>query len=179
MRAFSTRTEGESRGFKATQYLRGLQHHGASANDFAVPRGCFRDAGHDAPPRASGAADLYIPRPVRFPELAGACPVHDDEHTFATIGWYIILGMMGARAGRVAQVAMTLTGIRERLRSQPGLTWFCGMLAWCVGLVFFRVERTGSHYFLFMIWNLFLACVPLQASQLLKMRSQNAASSIE
>jgi uncharacterized membrane protein len=67
------------------------------------------------------------------------------------------------------RAAMRLAAIRERLRSQPGLVWFCGMLAWCVGLVFFRIERTGSHYFLFMIWNLFLACIPLFASRLLQM----------
>lgn len=51
---------------------------------------------------------------------------------------------------------------------QQGLAMVCGMLAWCVGLVFFRVQRTGSEYFLFMIWNLFLACVPLFASRLLQ-----------
>jgi uncharacterized membrane protein len=63
---------------------------------------------------------------------------------------------------------MTLTGIRNYFRSQPGLVWFCGMLAWCLGLVFFRYERTGSPSFQFMFWNLFLACVPLFASRLLQ-----------
>jgi len=64
---------------------------------------------------------------------------------------------------------MQSMGIRERIRSQPGVVLFCGMLAWCVGMVFFRVERTGSEYFLFLIWNLFLACIPLFASRLLQM----------
>jgi uncharacterized membrane protein len=45
---------------------------------------------------------------------------------------------------------------------------FCAMLAWCLGLIFFRVERTGSEQFLFMIWNMFLACIPLFASRLLQ-----------
>jgi len=42
------------------------------------------------------------------------------------------------------------------------------LLAWSVALVGTRVVRTGSDYFLFMIWNLFLACVPLMASRLLR-----------
>jgi uncharacterized membrane protein len=49
---------------------------------------------------------------------------------------------------------------------------FCAMFAWCAGLVFFRVQRTGSEYFLFMIWNLFLACIPLFASRLLQVAHQ-------
>ena len=56
----------------------------------------------------------------------------------------------------------------ERIRQQPGIVLFCCMLAWCCGLIFFRVKRTGSEYFLFLIWNLFLACIPLFASRLLQ-----------
>ena len=44
----------------------------------------------------------------------------------------------------------------------------CTLLAWCVVLVGFRVGRTGSDQFLFLIWNLFLACVPAFASRLLR-----------
>jgi len=56
----------------------------------------------------------------------------------------------------------------ERIRQQPGIVLFCCMLAWCCGLIFFRMKRTGSEYFLFLIWNLFLACIPLFASRLLQ-----------
>jgi uncharacterized membrane protein len=42
------------------------------------------------------------------------------------------------------------------------------LLAWCAALVAFRVLRTGSGYYLFLIWNLFLACVPLMLSRLLR-----------
>jgi uncharacterized membrane protein len=41
------------------------------------------------------------------------------------------------------------------------------LIAWCVTLVAFRVQRTSSDYFLFLIWNLFLACVPMVASRAL------------
>jgi uncharacterized membrane protein len=41
------------------------------------------------------------------------------------------------------------------------------MLAWCLGLISVRVFRTGSPHFLFLIWNLFLACVPLAGSRAL------------
>ncbi len=58
--------------------------------------------------------------------------------------------------------------IFNQLRLQPGLALFGCVLAWCVGLILFRVERTGSWHFLFLIWNLFLACVPLFASRLLR-----------
>ncbi len=52
----------------------------------------------------------------------------------------------------------------------------CALLAWCVALVGFRVERTGSGQFLFLIWNLFLACVPLFASRLLRAAHKKKAS---
>jgi len=67
---------------------------------------------------------------------------------------------------------MKSVGMRARLRSQPGLVLFCTMLAWCLGLIFFRVERTGSEKFLFLIWNMFLACIPLFASRLLQAAHQ-------
>jgi len=42
------------------------------------------------------------------------------------------------------------------------------LLTWCVVLVEFRVLRTGSGHYLFLIWNLFLASVPLALSRLLR-----------
>jgi uncharacterized membrane protein len=56
----------------------------------------------------------------------------------------------------------------DQMRQQPGLVLFCCLIAWCVGLIFFRIERTGSEYFMFLIWNLFLACIPVFASRLLQ-----------
>lgn len=63
---------------------------------------------------------------------------------------------------------MKVAAILDQLRQQRMVVLFCCMLGWCLGLIFFRVERTGSAYFMFMIWNLFLACVPLFASRLLQ-----------
>src|SRR5437868_15255249 len=62
---------------------------------------------------------------------------------------------------------MTTFSEFDPVKRKRGFVLFCSMLAWCLGLVFFRVERTGSDYFLFLIWNLFLACIPLFASRLL------------
>jgi uncharacterized membrane protein len=42
------------------------------------------------------------------------------------------------------------------------------LLAWCVCLIAFRVQRTGSEYYVFLIWNLFLAGVPLVLSTVLR-----------
>lgn len=42
------------------------------------------------------------------------------------------------------------------------------LLLWCVSLIAFRVERTGSFFFVFLIWNLVLAGVPLVASTTLR-----------
>ncbi len=42
------------------------------------------------------------------------------------------------------------------------------LLAWCVTLVLLQVGWTGSDHYLFLLWNLFLACVPLLASTLLR-----------
>lgn len=56
---------------------------------------------------------------------------------------------------------------------------FCVLLAWCIALIGFRVVRTDSGYFLFLVWNLFLACIPLVLSNLLRAahakRSNDAA----
>lgn len=62
-------------------------------------------------------------------------------------------------------------------RGQPREFLLYGaLLAWCVALIFIRVERTESGYFLFLIWNLFLACVPLLASRLLRVAHQRRVS---
>ena len=42
------------------------------------------------------------------------------------------------------------------------------LLIWCVALVSFRVVRTGSYFYTFLVWNLFLACLPLMLSRLLR-----------
>ena len=42
------------------------------------------------------------------------------------------------------------------------------LLCWCVALIIVRVRRTGSGYYIFLITNLFLACVPLGLSTLLR-----------
>jgi uncharacterized membrane protein len=38
------------------------------------------------------------------------------------------------------------------------------LMFWNACLIAVRVERTGSGYYKFLIWNLFLACIPLVAS---------------
>jgi uncharacterized membrane protein len=39
---------------------------------------------------------------------------------------------------------------------------------WCASMIAVRIERTGSGYYLFLLWNLFLAGVPLLASTTLR-----------
>ncbi len=54
------------------------------------------------------------------------------------------------------------------MQEPPGrLFLFGSLLAWCIVVIGLRVARTGSGYFLFLIWNLFLACIPFFASRLL------------
>jgi uncharacterized membrane protein len=50
------------------------------------------------------------------------------------------------------------------------------VLAWCLGLIAVRVVYTGSAHLLFLVWNLFLACVPLASSQALRAMSRRRAS---
>lgn len=54
-------------------------------------------------------------------------------------------------------------------------TLFGAALAWSCALIFLRVQWTGSPYFLFLVWNLFLACVPVFASRLLFRAHQRKA----
>ena len=57
-----------------------------------------------------------------------------------------------------------------------GLALSTLMLAWCLGLIAVRVLRTGSPHFLFLTWNLFLACVPLASSRALTAARRRGAS---
>ena len=43
------------------------------------------------------------------------------------------------------------------------------LVFWSTCLILLRVERTGSRYYLFLIWNLFLAGIPLVASTSLRL----------
>ena len=43
-----------------------------------------------------------------------------------------------------------------------------GLLLWCSFLIAFRVERSGSRYFTFLVWNLALAGIPLVVSTALR-----------
>ena len=43
------------------------------------------------------------------------------------------------------------------------------LLFWCTCMIAVRVDRTGSGYYRFLITNLFLACVPLLLSTMLRM----------
>lgn len=45
------------------------------------------------------------------------------------------------------------------------------LLFWCVSMIAVRVDRTGSGYYVFLIANLFLACVPLGLSTMLRVAS--------
>lgn len=61
--------------------------------------------------------------------------------------------------------------MRDKLNALLHRRWlifFSTLLLWCVALIGFRSARTGSDYFLFLLWNLFLACIPLLVSRLLR-----------
>jgi uncharacterized membrane protein len=60
--------------------------------------------------------------------------------------------------------------------TEHGLLLSTLMLAWCLGLIAVRVLRTGSPHFLFLIWNLFLACVPLASSRALTLARRRGLS---
>lgn len=45
------------------------------------------------------------------------------------------------------------------------------LLFWCVCMVAVRIDRTGSGYYRFLIFNLFLACIPLFLSTALRLAS--------
>lgn len=45
------------------------------------------------------------------------------------------------------------------------------LLIWCVCMIDVRTDRTGSGYYRFLIFNLFLACIPLGLSTALRVAS--------
>ena len=45
------------------------------------------------------------------------------------------------------------------------------LLLWCAGMIAVRIEKTGSGYYRFLGFNLFLACVPLVLSTALRVAS--------
>jgi uncharacterized membrane protein len=42
------------------------------------------------------------------------------------------------------------------------------LLFWCAGMIAVRIDRTGSGYYRFLVFNLFLACMPLFLSTALR-----------
>ncbi len=70
---------------------------------------------------------------------------------------------------------------REQEPHHPGhggLVLCAFVLIWCLGLIAIRVLRTGSPGFLFLAWNLFLACVPLALSRTAVSMNRRGASSL-
>jgi uncharacterized membrane protein len=65
---------------------------------------------------------------------------------------------------------------RDHGRKTRGLALPAVLLAWCLGLVVLRVVRTGTPGFLFLLWNLFLACVPLALSRALETVNRHRGS---
>ena len=63
-----------------------------------------------------------------------------------------------------------------RYPGSGGLVLCSLVLAWCLGLIAVRVFRTGSGDFLFLAWNLFLACIPLALSLTAVSMSRRGAS---
>ncbi len=66
---------------------------------------------------------------------------------------------------------------REQGR-RHGLVLCSLALAWCLGLIAVRVLRTGSPGFVFLAWNLFLACIPLVLSRTAVSMNRRGASSL-
>ncbi len=52
------------------------------------------------------------------------------------------------------------------------------LLFWCVSMILVRIERTGSGYYRFLVWNLFLAGIPLIASTSLRYVNSREAGTI-
>jgi uncharacterized membrane protein len=70
---------------------------------------------------------------------------------------------------------MKVTG--DMLRNK----WFqliLALVAWCLTLLLIRVERSGSTYYTFLAWNLFLAAVPLFASSAFARMEKRDASAL-
>ncbi len=67
-------------------------------------------------------------------------------------------------------------GDRASRLEAKGLALAALVLAWCLALITVRVLRTDSPQFLFLVWNLFLACIPLAFSRALRAASRRGAS---
>lgn len=64
----------------------------------------------------------------------------------------------------------------ELIRFEARGLALCGLaVLWCLGLIAVQVFHTGSPHFLFLAWNLFLACVPLASSRALRTLHRRAA----
>jgi len=66
----------------------------------------------------------------------------------------------------------------RRHAGHGGLVLCSLVLVWCLGLIAVRVLRTGSPGFLFLAWNLFLACIPLALSRTAVSMNRRGASSL-
>ncbi|MEA2490515.1 MAG: hypothetical protein QOH21_2307 [Acidobacteriota bacterium] len=55
---------------------------------------------------------------------------------------------------------------------------FAAMLFWCAALLVLRIERTGSLMFVFLVWNLFLAVIPLAAALLFERLRERGAGTV-
>jgi uncharacterized membrane protein len=71
---------------------------------------------------------------------------------------------------------MDARGTVLRRPAARGLVLLTLILGWCLGLIAVRVLRTGQPHYLFLIWNLFLACVPLASSRALTAARRRGAS---
>jgi uncharacterized membrane protein len=72
------------------------------------------------------------------------------------------------------------TGFSLTGRKLHGTALLGGLLAGSVALVMLRVAWTQSAYYLFLLWNLFLAVIPLLASALLRRAAErNAADPVQ
>lgn len=67
--------------------------------------------------------------------------------------------------------------MRKLLKSADGKRFvvLSLLLVWCVCMVAVRISRTGSGYYLFLLTNLMLACVPLFFSTLLRKATESGA----
>lgn len=70
------------------------------------------------------------------------------------------------------------TTIGTRNSKWQGTALFGGLLAGSVALVMLRAMWTHSGYYLFLLWNLFLAVVPLVASALLRRAAERNATDL-
>ena len=77
---------------------------------------------------------------------------------------------LAARLPSVASLTLDATVMRKLLKSADGKRFIVVsmLLMWCATMIVVRRERTGSGYYVFLLANLFLACVPLFFSTVLR-----------